>query len=111
MKRTMLAAIFLLSACNPNAPSEQWSHVGQGNQVFKMPAVKEVRILGAYSCLEEPGYGSNFMVWLGDKRIVNEILGPMSGKHTFDETMTIGGGGVVTISYSTCIRWVFEEVR
>ena len=80
---------------------------GTGDSVFDMPAdVARVRIIGTYS-----GGSSNFIVRIGGRLIVNELLGTFWGQTRYDGTLLTGGGGVVAITNSSGVNWSFEEVR
>lgn len=81
---------------------------GIGNTVFDAPTdMTRVRIRGtpSTSC-------QNFVVRVGGRLIVNDILGTCSvaDARTYDGTHAVTGGQV-EITISTGIAWVFEEVR
>jgi hypothetical protein len=81
---------------------------GSGDTVFDMPtSVARVKITGDY-----PSRSSNFIVKIGGRLVVNEILGTSSiavGPH-FEGTY-VTTGGVVEITNSTGVSWTFTEVR
>lgn len=83
---------------------------GIGDAVFDMPTkVARVRITAAptTSC-------QNFVVRIGGRAsIINVILGTCSvaDAPSIDSTYLTGGGGVVSITISTGIRWTFTEIR
>jgi hypothetical protein len=80
---------------------------GIGDTVFDMPAdVARVHIVGTYT-----GSSSNFIVKVGGRLIVNELLGTFWGQTRYDGTLLTGGGGVVSITNSSGVSWSFEEVR
>ena len=80
---------------------------GSGDSVFDMAAdVARVRVVGVYT-----GHSSNFIVKIGGRLIVNELLGTFWGKTRYDGTLLTGGGGVVAITNSSGVGWSFEEVR
>ena len=82
-----------------------WSKNGQGANVFDMPTyVKRVRITGTYN-----GHGENFVVWIGNDLVVNEILGTSWGSTTYAGTF-LTNGGVVQVKYSNGLSWTFNEV-
>jgi hypothetical protein len=74
--------------------------------VFDMPTyVTRVRITGSYS-----GYSSNFIVHIGGRSVVNELLGTGWGPTTFDGTYATSGGVTETL-HSSGVAWSFTEVR
>lgn len=76
-----------------------------GDNVFDMPTyVSRVRIIGTYT-----GYSSNFIVWVGEDLLVNELLGTGWGTTTYDGTL-LTTGGVVQITNSSGVSWSFTEV-
>ncbi len=83
---------------------------GVGDAVFDMPTkVARVRITAVptTSC-------QNFVVRIGGRSsIINIILGTCSvaDAPSIDSTYLTGGGGVVSITISTGVRWTFTEVR
>lgn len=82
---------------------------GTGANVFDMPTtVTRVRIQADYG-----GSCENFIVHIGGRGVVNEILGSCSvatsGRH-FDGTF-VTTGGVVEVLSSSGISWSFTEVR
>jgi hypothetical protein len=86
---------------------ELFRRSGTGDFVFDMPAdVSRVRIIGTYT-----GNSSNFIVRIGGRLIVNELLGTGWGRTRYDGTLLTGGGGVVAITNSSGVGWSFEEVR
>jgi len=105
-------SVVLLSACgggasatNPTAAA--WTMNGQGNMVFDMPtSVARVRITGTFS-----GGSSNFIIKIGGRLIVNELLGTGFGRTAYDGTHLTGGGGVTEITNSAAVAWTFAEVR
>jgi hypothetical protein len=81
---------------------------GVGNTVFDAPTdMTRVRIRGtpSTSC-------QNFIVRVGGRLVVNDILGTCSvaDARTYDGTHAVTGG-LVEITNSTGIAWTFEEVR
>jgi Abnormal spindle-like microcephaly-assoc'd, ASPM-SPD-2-Hydin len=80
---------------------------GSGDTVFDMPLdVSRIHIVGTY-----PGFSSNFIVKIGGRLIVNELLGTGWGTTRYDGTLLTGGGGTVSITNSSGVSWSFEEVR
>lgn len=80
---------------------------GSGDTVFDMPAdVARIRVIGIYT-----GSSSNFIVKIGGRLIVNELLGTFWGQTRYDGTLLTGGGGVVAITNSSGVAWSFEEIR
>ena len=92
------------------APIPLFTASGIGDSVFDMPTtVARVRITATptTSC-------QNFVVRIGGRAsIINVILGTCSvaDAPSLDSTYLTGGGGVVSITISTGIRWTFTEVR
>lgn len=89
-------------------PRALFTASGSGDTVFDMPtSVARVKITGDYRA-----FVSNFIVKIGGRLIVNEILGTSSiavGTH-FEGTY-VTTGGVVEITNSTGVAWTFTEVR
>jgi hypothetical protein len=88
-------------------PRPLFTAAGSGDTVFDMPTtVARVRITGDY-----PGRSTNFIVKIGGRLIVNELLGTSwpDGPH-FEGTYTTTGG-VTEITNSTGVAWTFTEVR
>lgn len=87
------------------APTPLFTVSGTGNTVFDMPAsVARVRIQGRWLNRDT----SNFVVRIGGRLIVNEILRTVL---TYDAIHLTGGGGVTEIVSSGAIAWTFTEVR
>jgi hypothetical protein len=87
-------------------PRPNFTKTGVGDSVFDMPLdVQRVRIIGIYN-----GYTSNFIVRIGGRLIVNELIGDGWGSRRYDGTLLTGGGGVVSITNSSGVQWSFEEV-
>jgi hypothetical protein len=79
---------------------------GVGDTVFDMPTyVSRIRIQAQYA-----GFSENFIVHVGGRHIVNELLGTGWGPTTFDGTY-VTTGGVTEILHSTRVSWWFTEVR
>lgn len=82
-----------------------WSKSGYGDYAFDMPTyVKWVKITGSYT-----GYSSNFMVYVGGKLLVNELLGT-GWKQTYYTGVWATTGGAVQIKNSSGVSWSFTEV-
>lgn len=77
---------------------------GRGNSVFDMPGIQRVRIQGTWNRTQT----SNFIVRIGGRLIVNEIL---RDSITYDGTHLANGGGVTDIVDSAAISWTITEVR
>ena len=81
-----------------------WSQNGQGNTVFTMPTyLTRVRINGTWNRTQT----SNFIVYIGGKLTVNEIL---RDSITY-QGIHVTTGGVVEIVNSNQIAWTFTEDR
>lgn len=86
---------------------ERFVKSGSGDTVFDMPTdVARIHIVGTYN-----GNSSNFIVKIGGRLIVNELLGTAWQMTRYDGTLLTGGGGVVAITNSSGVAWTFEEVR
>jgi hypothetical protein len=59
----------------------------------------------------DAGFSSNFIVRIGGRLTVNELLGAGWNQTRYDGTLLTGGGGVVSITNSSGVNWSFEEVR
>lgn len=78
---------------------------GVGDSVFDMPIdVARVRIVGTYT-----GHGSNFIVKVGTRLLVNEIIGTGWPSTRYDGVVLTGGGGTVSITNSSGVQWTFVE--
>lgn len=90
-------------AMNRTAPP--WSRSGVGNTVFDMPStVRRVRIIGTYTAR-----GSNFVVWVGGRLIVNEIIGTAYTGGTRYEGLHSVTGGQVDITNSRDVVWSITQ--
>lgn len=84
-----------------------FTKTGTSDFVFDMPAyISRVRITGTYT-----KHSSNFIVYIGGRLIVNELLGTGWGTTKYDGTLLTGGGGVVAIEKSSGVAWTLAEVR
>lgn len=92
---------------SPAAPSRPlFIKNGSGNTVFDMPAdVARVKITGTFT-----GNASNFIVWVHDDLIVNELLGTGFSSTTYSGTHAVKGGET-RIEESNGVNWTFTEVR
>lgn len=119
MRQLLLVGLFALSACggsSPVAPSPPapppppppplFTLSGSGNTVFDMPThVTRIQIRGVWS-----GIGfSTFVVRIGGRLIVAEVLRDMPNR-TY-EGIHLTMGGVTEITDSSSIAWTFTEVR
>lgn len=76
---------------------------GRGNNVFDLPSyVQRIRIRGVWDRRDT----SNFIVRIGGRSILNEIL---RSTITYDGVHATPGGGVVEIISSTNIDWEFIQ--
>lgn len=83
-----------------------WQRTGVGDNVFDMPSyVRRVRIRGHY-----PSSSSNFIVRIGGRLVVNELLGYSWSGPTFEGTY-VTNGGVVEITRSRDVQWTFTQVQ
>jgi len=109
--QTNSASVTLTSNQNVNiqlTPTPLFARSGVGDNVFDMPAsVGRIRITGAFS-----GFSSNFIVYIGGRLIVNELLGTGWRQTTFEGTYVVPtGAGVTEIKLSGGVAWTFTEVR
>jgi hypothetical protein len=82
-----------------------WTRTGTGNTVFDMPTyVRRVRIVGTYSAS-----GSNFIVWVGNRLVVNEIIGTARQGGPRYEGVHAVIGGEVRIENSRDVVWSFTQ--
>jgi hypothetical protein len=87
-------------------PAQLWSHSGTGDTVFDMPTyIRRVRITGTYT-----RNSSNFVVRVGGRLLVNELLGTGWNVTRYEGTL-LAEGGVVAITNSSGVVWTFNEVR
>lgn len=107
MHRALL--LFALVAClagcnNPSGPL--FTQAGTGNDVFTVPSsVKTARITGQFS-----GNTANFILWVDDSLIVNELLGTLWPTTSYAGTHAVRGGQA-RVENSTGVAWTFTEVR
>lgn len=87
-----------------------FSRSGSGATVFDMPTyITRVRVVGRYS-----GRCENFIVWVGGRLVVNDILGSCSvaDSQNYDGTHLLQGTtGVVEVREATAINWTITEIR
>jgi hypothetical protein len=87
-------------------PTPLFTRTGTGDTVFDMPTtVSRIRITGTYR-----SNSSNFIVRIGGRLVVNELLGTFWGPTVFDGTY-VTSGGVVEITNSSGVAWTFVESR
>jgi hypothetical protein len=90
----------------PLSPTPLFVMRGEGNATFNMPtAVSKVHITGAYL-----GVTSSFVVTIGGKVVVNDLVGSQWTPAVSDGTYATTGG-TVAITNSTDVTWTFTEVR
>lgn len=88
-------------------PEALWTHGGAGNTVFTMPGYfTRVQIVGVYT-----GFSSNFIVRIGGRLVVNELLGRGWTSTTYSGIHLTNGGGTVEITNSAGVQWSFTESR
>lgn len=81
-----------------------FTRTGAGNTVFDMPTnVRRVRIRGRYT-----QNSSNFIVRIGGRLVVNELLGTGWSTTTYDG-LHLTNGGVVEITNSSGVAWEFHQ--
>lgn len=87
-----------------NAPL--FTMAGTGDTVFTMPtSVARVRIVADYT-----RNSSNFIVKVGGRLVVNELIGTGWGTTHFEGTYAVVGGQT-EITNSSGVAWSFTEVR
>jgi hypothetical protein len=87
-------------------PAVAWSNTGRGNTVFDMPTyIRRVRITADYG-----DRGSNFIVKIGGRLVVNELVGTRWNQPHYEGIHAVTGGAV-EITDSSGIAWSFLEVR
>lgn len=87
---------------------DPFRRTGSGAQVFDMPTgITRVHITGNYN-----GFCENFIVHIGGRGVVNEILGSCSvgSGRTYDGTHLVSGT-VVEVKNSIGINWMIEEIQ
>ncbi len=83
-----------------------WSRSGSGNTVFDMPTyITRVHIIGDYG-----GRTSNFIIWIGGRLIVNELVGTDWGEVHYEGTHAVTGG-TVEVKNSNGVSWSITEER
>ena len=83
-----------------------WERAGVGNTVFDMPtSISRVRIVGVYR-----SNSSNFIVRVGGRLVVNELLGRSWGQERYEGVHQVTGG-VTEITNSSGVEWSVTEVR
>lgn len=81
-----------------------WTLSGTGNTVFDMPSyVSRVRITGRYD-----SNSSNFIVRVGGRLVVNELLGRAWNATTYNGLHLVSGG-VTEITNSRDVAWTFTQ--
>ena len=97
-----------LGGVTVNVP-QPWSAAGIGNGVFTdMPAyVTKVRVTGHYT-----GYSENFVIYVGGRLLVNELVGSARNAVDYSGTfLTHGASGAIEVKYSSGVQWTLTEVR
>lgn len=80
---------------------------GTGDNVFELPLyVQKVHVVGKYFA-----NSSNFVVRIGGRLIVNELLGTGWNQTVYDGVLLTGGGGTTAITLSSGVAWTITEVR
>jgi len=87
-------------------PTPLYTRSGSGDTVFDIPTtVTRITITGRCSCSS-----TNFIVRIGGRLVVNELLGTSWGTQTFSGTY-VTVGGVTEITNSSAVSWTFTEAR
>jgi hypothetical protein len=97
-----------ITAAGVFPPRPNFSRSGVGDTVFDMPLdVARIRVVGTYN-----GSSQNFIMRIGGRLIVNEIIGTCCGNvPRYEGTLLTGGGGLVEIRSSSGVSWLIEEIR
>lgn len=93
---------------NGRGVREPFTRSGVGNTVFDMPTdISRVRITGSYG-----GSCENFIMRVGGRLAVNEILGTCSiaSGRNYEGTHLVSGG-VVEVTSSNGVSWSITELR
>lgn len=87
-------------------PAPLFTRTGVGDTVFDVPtSVRRILIQATY-----PGRTTNFIVRIGGRLVVNELLGTAWPSSSFEGTY-VTTGGVAEITNSSGVTWTFTEVR
>jgi hypothetical protein len=100
----VLVVASLLGCNNPSGPL--FSRAGTGNDVFTVPSqVKLAHITGQFA-----GSSSNFIIWIDNDLVVNELLGTFWEQTSYAGTHAVRNGQA-RVEDSTGVTWTFTEVR
>ena len=111
IRQTLALCLVLLVGCgengSPGGPSGSlFERSGTGNETFDMPTdVERVRITAVFL-----GTRATFVVRVADDLIVDEELGSLLGRPSYDETHEVDGGQV-QVETPVTIEWTMTEVR
>lgn len=94
-------------AINARGVRPLFSRSGTGDNAFDAPAdLTRVKITGTYN-----GNSSNFIVKVGGRLVVNELVGTFWNMTRYEGTHQLAVSGVVEITNSSGVAWTIEEVR
>lgn len=84
-----------------------FSRSGVGDDVFDVPSyVSRVRITGTYN-----GNSSNFIMRIGGRGVINELLGTFWGQTSFAGNYLLEATGAATVTNSSGVSWSITEIR
>jgi hypothetical protein len=97
-----------LSGTGVFPPRPNFSRSGVGDTVFDMPLdVARIHVVATYN-----GSSQNFVLRVGGRLLVNEIIGTCCGNvPRYEGTLLTGGGGVTEVRISSGVSWLIEEIR
>jgi hypothetical protein len=89
-------------------PRPTFSRSGVGDTVFDMPIdVARIQVVATYN-----GSSQNFVLRVGGRLLVNEIIGTCCGNTPrYEGTLLTGGGGVTEVRISSGVSWSIQEIR
>jgi hypothetical protein len=89
-------------------PRPDFFRSGVGDTVFDMPLdVARIHVVATYN-----GSSQNFVLRVGGRLLVNEIIGTCCGNvPRYEGTLLTGGGGVTEVRISSGVSWSIQEIR
>ncbi len=91
----------------PASSARPFSRSGVGDAVFDLPLRDSNSIYQIRASY--PGNASNFIVYVGPRLVVNEIIGTATTLPTFDGAYVLPFGARVQIVNSSGVSWSFVE--
>jgi hypothetical protein len=80
-------------------PSTTFRKSGNGPSVFVLPDVDLITVTATSASLD------NFVVYLNEQTIINEIIGACSALPTYSGTFAAKPGGLVHITLGATVQW------